>query len=245
MAFKKLKLPSILIFVILLGCKTVSLQTSQTKTTQQIPLGSIGTNKDFLLQQHYNNTAIPNYQNLIKLAVSIKPFTKQSFKAFEKAKTLQVANVNIVNVDSFPNKPYYLELHIADKVGVINALNAEGNTGIKEYLSHDPRTNVVMVISLALNNTDLETIKTAEAVFLVEHSPKTYALKWYKDKTNTGIIPFNAGVMFEYQTAHCCWDENNRRQLHIVDLVTTFNSCPNGTYRSANRAKKNSNDFKI
>ncbi len=36
--------------------------TSQTITTQQLPLGYIGIDKGFLLQETFNNMAIPKYK---------------------------------------------------------------------------------------------------------------------------------------------------------------------------------------
>ncbi|GAA3614564.1 hypothetical protein Q4Q39_02660 [Flavivirga amylovorans] len=248
---KKLKIQvfkmclSISITCFIVSCKTISLQSYQTKTTQQITVGSIGTDKDFLLQQEFNSAAVPKYVEPIKLAVSIKPFTKQTFKNFTKAKALQSAKVKINYIDSIANKPKYIELQIADKVSIINAFNRKDNEDIKNYLSHNQNTNVVISISMALNENDLNNVTKANAVFLVEDIRKTYALQLYEANKKTGTIVFNDGIVFGYKTANCCWQENNKYQLNIVDLVTTFNSCPNNTYRYSKRAKKKINYYKL
>ncbi|AUP79692.1 hypothetical protein [Flavivirga eckloniae] len=227
------------VFCILQGCKTIDIrQTSQTNTTQQVVLGSIGLGKDFLLQNEFNNTAIPNYKTSLKVAVKVVPFNKQTYKSFIKAKALQPANVKIHYVDSIKNKPKYVKLQIADKVAVIDALNNTENTSVKKYLSNNTNATVLTSISLALNQNNLDALTHADAVFLIEKGLKTYVLKLYKDGKQTQFIQFNQGVVFTYKTSNCCWQENKKHQVDIVDLVTEFNSCPNKTYRSAKRAEK-------
>ena len=82
-------------------------------------------------------------------------------------------------------------------------------------------------------------------MFLVENGLKMYALQLYKNGDKTDMIRFNEGVVFTFKTASCCWQENKRYQLNIVDIVEDFNACPNKTYSSANRAKKKVNYFKL
>ncbi|SFZ93397.1 hypothetical protein SAMN05428642_103110 [Flaviramulus basaltis] len=239
-----LKLISILL--VLTSCKTIDFnQVSQTKTTQQVVLGSIGSEKEFLLQTGFNNSAVPSYKSPIKLSVVIKPFTKHTHKTFLKAKAVQSANIIVRYVDSLPNKPTYTQLQIADKVELIKALNADENTQVKDYLSHNPKGQVLTGISLTLNKETLEAITGADAVFLVEQGYKTYAIQLYKNKVKTQTIYVNEGIVFEYQTSYCCWQENNKHQLDIVDLVSKYSGCPNNTYRSSKRAKMNINYYKL
>ena len=228
------------------SCKTFNIdQSIQTKTIQQVSLGSIGSEKDFFLEKGFNGSAVPNYKSPIKLSVIKKPFTKQTYKAFLKAKALQSVDINIRYVDSIPNKPAYIQLQIIDKVAVINALNSLENKDIKDYLSLQTYANVLTSISLVLNQKDTENITNADAVFLIENGLKTYALQLYKDKIKTGVIPFNQGVVFAYQTSNCCWQESKRHKIDIVDLVNAYNNCPKRTYRSAKRAEKTINYYKL
>lgn len=228
------------------GCKTISIhQASQTNTTQQVTLGSIGSEKEFLLQKEFNGNAVPNYKSAIKLAIITKLFTKQTYKAFTKAKALQSADINIYYVDSIPNKPTYIQLQIVDKVAVINALNNQENKEVKAYVSHNTDASVLTSISMALNQNDIENIASADAVFLIEKGLKTYVLQLYKDDVKTQTIQFNQGVVFEYKTSSCCWKKNKTQQLNIVDLVGRYNDCPNGTYRSLKRAQKTINYYKL
>ncbi|WP_034045132.1 hypothetical protein [Wocania ichthyoenteri] len=228
------------------NCKTINLsQTSQTNTTQPVSLGSIGTGKDFILQKGFNNTAVPSYKAPIKLAIKVKGFNKQSFKSFTKAKAVQSANVSINYIDSVANKPKYIQLQIADKVSLIKQLNGKENTQEKRYLSHNPYAKILTSITIAFSQKDIQRITSADAVFLIENSLKTYALQLHKTKGDKEIIAFNEGVVFEYQASNSCWQENSRHNFDIVDLVSALNDCPKKTYRSPKRAKKKINYFKL
>jgi hypothetical protein len=230
------------LFMLVASCRTININLeSQRNTTQQLSLGSIGSSKDYILQKGFNSSAIPSYKEPIKVWVTIKPFNKQTFKTFTKAKALQPADVAINYVDSIAVKPKYIQLQIADKVAVITALNSEVNTAVKNYLTHNTYANVLTSVSLTLNTHDLENITKADAVFLVENGVKQYALQLYEKQVKTQIILFNQGVVFEYKTSNCCWQENKYHKLDIVDLVSDFNSCPSNTNRSAKRAEKKIN----
>ncbi|HEX9601148.1 MAG TPA: hypothetical protein VF985_06640, partial [Mariniflexile sp.] len=213
-------------------------QVSQTNTTQQVVLGSIGLEKDFILQSEFNNTAIPDYKTPIKVSPIVTPFNKHTLKIFTKANALQAAKVTVNYVDSIKTKPHYIKLQIADKVAVIDAINNEENTAVKKYLSYNTDANIITSISIALNQHDLDAITKADAVFLVEKGYKTYVLQLYEDAAKTQTIPFNQGVVFAFKGSNCCWQANKYHKLDIVDLVSEFNNCPNNTYRSAKRSEK-------
>ncbi|MDD7886044.1 hypothetical protein [Flavivirga sp. 57AJ16] len=233
-----------LVVWLLQGCKTIDLrQRSQTNTTQQVSLGSVGLDKDFILQEEFNNAALPNYTAPLKISVKLMPFNKQAYKAFNKAEALQSATVRVNYIDSVKNKPRYIKLQIADKVAMIDALNDTNNRSVKNYLGHNAHTNIITSISWALGQSDIDAVMNADAVFLVEKGLKTYVLQLYKGGAKTQVIPFNRGVVFGYKGSNCCWQENNRRQINIVDLVSEFSHCPNKTYRSSKRAKKKTKLF--
>ncbi len=235
------------VFICLMSCKTIVFnQVTQTKTTKQVVLGSIGSEKEFLLQKGFNNSAVPNYKTPIKLSIIAKPFTKQTYKTFTKAKALQSADIKINYIDSIPNKPKYIQLQIADKVAVLTALNSEENNAVKAYLSLNTYAQVLTNMSLVFNQKDIESINKADAVFLVENGLKTYALQLYRDKVKTQTISFINSIVFEYQVLNCCWQENKKHQLDIVDLVSKYTNCPKNTYRSSKRAeKKITNYYKL
>ncbi len=235
-------------FIILLfcSCKTGSIYSEpQNVTKHKVALGTIGTDKDFILQSGFNSAAVPRYKNPIKVSALVTPFTKQTYKTFLKANVLQSAKTDVDYIDSLNVKPKYIQLKIADKVNLIKALNEKSNQSIKAYLSNKTSANIVTSISVAFSSEVLKAIQQAESIFLVETKAKTYALQIDRSNAEKQIIHFSEGVVFAYNTANCCWQENKHRQLDIVDFVTGYNSCPNKTYRSSNRAKKKINYFKL
>lgn len=240
---------TLMLIVVLLGvisCKSVSIyQKAQTSTTKQLTLGSIGLDSDFIFQTDFNNTAIPVYNVPIKLSITAIPFDRQSHKQFVRAKQLQAANIDINYLDSIANKPKYLNLKIADRVAVLDALNANENRSVKDYLKNSNGANVLTGLSYAMNDEDINKMLSAEAVFLVKKGHKTYVLELYEKGIKGDVIHFNDGVVFSFETSACCWQENNKHQLNIVDLADKLNGCPYGTYRSSKRAEKKVNYYKL
>lgn len=234
------------LLLFLTTCKTLSIsQALQTKTIEPLVLGSIGSGEEFILQNEFNNTSYPAYEEPIKVSVLKMPFNKSSYKSFLKAKNAQSNNVSIQYVDSLKEKPYYIKLQIADKVALVTALNNKTNNDVKEHLSINPSAKLVTGLSIALNKDHLKKLEQAKSIFLVEQSLKTYALQWLTVDNKKEFIYFSEGTVFEYKTANCCWQENKKHQLNIVDLVNRYTNCPNKTYRSVNRAKKKVNYYKL
>lgn len=228
------------------GCKTVSVNSkTQTKTTQNVVLGSVGTIQSFILKSNYNNAAMPNYNKPIKVSAVAIPFTKQNFDAFKKATLLQNAIVNINYVDSSKTKPKFISLDIIDKVSVINTLNNKDNLEVKNYLSTDAEAKIVTQIAIAVKEQLLKSIVGADNLFLVQNGLKSYALQLYKNDKIVDVISFTDGVVFAYKTANCCWKANSNYRVNIVDLRDDSKSCSNKTYSSANRAKNKINYFKL
>ncbi len=238
-------------FILIVACILVSCKTNhltgekRSHARNQIAIGSVGQEKDFILQKDFSNVAIPCFNNPIKLNVTTQSFTKQSFKAFTTAKAFQTAEVAVTYIDSLETKPKYLQIDIADKLAFIKALNSHCNIDVKSYLALNKHAVLITGISLALKQTDIHKITTANAVFLIENGLKDYALKLYKEDSETEILRFNNGIIFGYQTSHCCWQDNKKHRLHIVDLVSSFNDCPFKSYRSSYKAIKKTNPYKL
>lgn len=233
----------IISLVLLTSCKTSILNMNTSVTSKQMTIGAIGKKKSFLFQKTFSNEAIPNYKKPVKLGINLKPFNKNTFSNFLAANRFQPAELNITYVDSLPEKPGYIEIHLADKVGVLAALNSKENKGTSSFLSTDKNAEMIIAISMAFNNKELKRLTSAKAVFLVEKSYKTYALELHDPKNNKSFIYFHEGVVFEYEMAHPCWKENIHHQISIVDLVN--GSCPKGTFRNSSRAKNPINYLKI
>ncbi|WP_298535912.1 hypothetical protein [uncultured Algibacter sp.] len=234
------------LIALLMGCKTTSINKASHETTiQRIPICSIGLDKDVVLQTAHNNVAWPVYNAPIKLVVEVVPFSQQTYKSFLNASAVQFNDIRINYVDSLESKPEFVTLKLIDKIAVLKALNTKENKSVKDYLSLNPSANIVTSVSLAFNEEQLKALKMAESVFLIEHTPKTYALELYSLKNEKQIISFNQGVAFAFKKQNCCWQEDKAHHINIVDFVQTNKNCPNKTYRKAKKAKTKVNIYKL
>jgi|GEM_PF-1498388 len=222
----------------LIGCQSSNVLNLNKGVLEPVTLGGIGNSNDNLWQHDFNSTAVANYKESIKIEVSVKYFTKPDYNLYAKAKTYQSSKIDIVFDDSLKIKPRYVSFKIVDKPGVIDALNALYNLSLKEYLSNQKKSDMITSVSVALNNKQLEQVLSADEVFLVANGVKSYALQFYKNREAKELLKFNEMVVFDYEASCLCWQEDNRRQLQVVDLASGTN-CPKNTYKSAQQSKKN------
>jgi hypothetical protein len=230
----------------MVSCKSVHINNeSQTTTSENLQLATVGEKKNFVLEQDYNHTAIPNYNVPIKVQVTIEHFNKATYKAFTKANSNQSNSLTINYIDSLNEKPKFVKLEISDRVAVLKALNAKPNTDVRDYLSSKKDAHMITAISLALKKEDITLLIDANEVFLEASGLKSYSLKAYSRNGLTQILEFNQGVVFSYQASNFCWKENSKYQLEIADIVESTDKCPNTSYRSAKRAKTKIDYFKL
>jgi hypothetical protein len=236
----------IVISASIVSCKTITVEQEKLNTTQQnITLGTIGERKDFLLEQDYNSTALPFYSNPIKINFSVLNFSTSSYKAFSKANNNKTVPLQFTYADSSAHKAKYLKLEIADRVAVLDVLNDAYNESIKNYIHNKKDAHVISAISIAIGDIKMKAITEADVLFLEQEGKKNYIIKAYKNKQLTMSLKFSDGVVFAYQASNFCWQENEQHQLDIVDIVESTDKCPNKTYRSAKRAKKEIDYFKF
>src|SRR5690606_16134197 len=236
----------VLMILVFTACKTISVQDNQYQTTnEQIVLGSIGQDANYLLESSYYSTAIPNYTTPIKVQVTAVPFNRSSYKSYVRAQEFQNQTFQVVFVDSLEQKPSFLNMELVDQVGLITLLNDKTNQDIKEYLVNRTESHMVTKISIAFPETILKVVQEAEEVFIEPAGKKSIALHLYKEKELIKKVNFFEGVVFAYQTASCCWKENSKYQLEIVDLVESDSECPSKSYLSAQKAKKEIDYYKF
>ncbi|MEO8934106.1 MAG: hypothetical protein ABI295_07340 [Xanthomarina sp.] len=235
-----------LIFLSFVACNSISVQDKPyKKTKKQIILGSIGQDANYLLEQHYSNSAIPNFTTPIKVQATAVSFRKSSIKSFQKAQAFQTHKVQIKYIDSIELKPRFLNLEIVDQVAFINMLNAKENMDIKQYLINQNKSHIITHVSVAFTESTIQDIQEAEEAFIELTGKKSIALHLYSNNKLIKVVGFFEGVVFAYKTASCCWKENSKHQLEIVDLVDGKNKCPNKSYLSAQKAIKKINYYKF
>ncbi|MFD0963844.1 hypothetical protein [Pseudofulvibacter geojedonensis] len=227
------------------SCKTVVVDAKNSTITQRpVSLLCIGDEEDLLLESNYANNAIVAVNKPVKVIVTTNHFTKKTHKAYTNANSIQSKNINVEYSDSLEKKPIYLSISIADKVSVLDALKEKQNQSLKEYLSLQDNAKLITKISLVVKTVDIEKMQQAEEVFLAPYGLKSYALNLYSKGEIIHRVLFTDTVVFAYNSSGICWKENNKHQLEIVDLVGG-NGCPVKTFKSANRAKKKINYFKL
>lgn len=243
-AIKKIYL--FFVVALFISCKSISVANeTQIKTSQSIELGSIGEDKQFLLEEDYNSTAIPSFDKPVKVSASVLEFNKTSFKAFSLANNKESLPLTINYIDSLDTKPRFLKLELADRVSILNALNNKENNAVKDYIKNKKDAHIISAISIAFDGEKMKSILDADALFLEQEPNKTFVLKAYKNNNVIGSFKFNEGVVFAYQASSFCWQEDDKHQLNIVDIVERTDKCPNSTYRSAKRAEKKIDYFKF
>lgn len=227
---------SISILVLVTGCKTLSVNQTLYKTTvDHLTLGGVSLSNKSIVTPTSTNVAIPAYKTPVKTQATTIPFTAKTYKAYAKAAKIQI-RLDSITSDSLNYTPKFIQLHIADKVALLEALNDDSNSNLKTYLSYNPKSGIVTDISIKFPLKQLQLIQNADAIFLTELHLKTYALQLYKDGVKTEKIPLSDGTVFAYKVANACWKENRQRKLQIIDLVSTCN-CPKATYKVSQKAK--------
>lgn len=235
-----------IILLILFNCKSISISNeTQIKTSKTLELGVIGEDKVFLLEQDYNSIALPKYNEPIKVSANYLSFNKPSFKAFSEANNKKTKPLKLEYIDSLVKKPKFLKLELLDRVAVLIALNSLTNEDVKNYILNKKEAHIISAISITLDDEKMKSIADSDALFLEQDGEKKYLLRGYLEGQLKMSICFNEGVVFAYQASSFCWQENDKHQLDIVDIVESTDKCPNNSYKSAKRAKKKVDYFKF
>lgn len=216
------------VFLSMVSCSKALLTTTHHNTKVQLQLGEIGEDENFALEKNYRHTAVPNYDEPVKINVRQNTFTKKTYKTFTKANTKKLA---VTYIDSLEKKPNYLTLSISDRVTVLNAINGKTNTNVKTYLSNKFNSHIVSDIGIVFSEQQQNAILQADEVFFKTHGLKAYALYLYKNGNLVTTIPFSEGVVFNYKTLNFCWKQIKYATWNIVDILEDNERCSKGTYK--------------
>lgn len=240
------KVGCIMVFACFMQCQTMAVTNEQQSlTNQRIVLGSIGIDKSFIAERDYNTITLPNYEKPIEVTVRVVPFNNRAFKSYMKAQNEQSQDIGIRYNDTLIEKPQYLKIEISDRLAVLNSLKTETNANAFQFLKNNSKTHVITALAMAVEASTLATIANAQEVFLETTGVKTYSLNIYKDAVLQQKIGFNEAVVFAYQSSYCCWKQNDKYQVALIDLVEDNDNCPEGSFRTSSRAHKNVNYFKF
>lgn len=218
------------------SCKPVIVNHEVKNATHaDLELGNIGLPGRSLLEYKFRTTAIPQYQNKIRIKAQATNFNKSKFNTYLKASPDN--KLGLVYIDSLENKPQFTELRIIDKTGYIHAIN--NDPGVLNYLKNQQDIKAITSLSVAFNNNQVQTITNAESVFLTySYDLKKSYLETIDKNGGVTNIYFGESVPFAYSVSGFCWQENTDKQIVVADVIDSWDSCPSGTYQKASKAKK-------
>src|SRR5690606_40092560 len=81
---------------------------------------------------NYVEVGVPKLEEKIRLSFQKKPFTKRSLGRYNKKVVQKEQQLEII--DSLDIRPFFYKFEIADKIGLITALNHPENSNLKTFL---------------------------------------------------------------------------------------------------------------
>ncbi len=236
---------AIILMLSCVGCYSVKVNNANmhTSTTNPIALGVIGVQKTDVLSSDFKVSAIPEYQQQIRVAVKSVDFNATTFDTYLKVS--KENKLGVTYIDSVDRKPKFVILDLLDRVGTTNELQSEHNIQTITYLKSQKNASMVTSVSMALPEALLQEITDAEAVFLSNRAYKQYQLSLVKGGKPYKTIDFAEVTIFAYKLSFFCWSENERRQITLASIIDEKSSCPKNAYRDAQKALEKMNYFKL
>ena len=95
----------LLLLFVTLSCKSVQINDlAQRSTTSVVELGTLGVETKKLETTIFQTNILPNYQNPLRVSVSLLPFTEKTFEVYTEAAQKQNQEIKMVYLDSVENK---------------------------------------------------------------------------------------------------------------------------------------------
>lgn len=216
--------------VLLLSCTPLK---QMGNSEQHMPfLGDIGNHSKSLLHSEFQKAGSPVLKEPIALSVMEVPFNKAKFKTYAKVKSDLGQKPSFAYIDSLPNKPKYLCLEIADKIGMRETLNDSGNKAVLSYLENEEDYVMISKIALVVDEMQRMQLTSAEALFLVNDANGQITVEAVKGNSKT-YCSFTSTEIFDFKVSGFCWGETPYGQKRIETLTSNGESCPRGTERKA------------
>ncbi|MHA7832355.1 MAG: hypothetical protein ACX93O_14770 [Flagellimonas sp.] len=224
-----------LMVLLLYGCGPM-LQMQSTKS--QVPIiGSIGKHRSLLFKKNFQKIGEPDLGQPINIAFEAIPFSrgkKVKYVKYLEGKGLPVPKVE-KDTTKRGGKKYY-RLRITDVVQLVEELNGEENSSLKQYLQKDVDLTLLSTISFVTGEELSTILDQAEKLYLM--SDRTGALTLIIGDVHKGHpIKLSTLEIFDFGTAGFCWQKDKRGQLNIAHVLMDGGTCPGTT--SANPQKLN------
>ena len=236
----------IILMVLTMGCSIVKDSTYEQKGNSLITgLGAIGLEKTTLLGTSFNQIGNPELSNKVSVQFSLIPFNKNTYNTYKAyVKNNAIDNVLLKNDSTTERIPRYISLKIADRIGMVNALNDNSNKALQLYLDNDSNYKMISSIMAAVDIKIIQRLKEADEIYLISQNTSTLKLELIKEGKTVDHINFSVFQIFNYKTASFCWGKDNLNKKCIRAIVDGKNTCPKDTHKKAFKVDTK-NDFKF
>ena len=164
---------------IFMSCGVLPHKNNFDETQKDVELGVVGIKKKSIYKTDFEEIGVPHYENLIKISLIEKSFTKKSYNQYLKAiKNKKVLN-SIKYVDSLKSKPKYFEITLNDKVEVVNGIN--NNSLLFNYIKNTPEAKIVTSLRFAAPKSLNKQLLEADAFYLATDNQKKQRLYIFKN----------------------------------------------------------------
>jgi hypothetical protein len=185
--------------------------------------------------KNFTEAGFPKLEEKIKLSIQKKLFTKNSIREYNKKVHQNEQKVEII--DSLELKPHHYKLEIADKIGLITALNHIENNNLRTYLQTTQKNLIITSVEVYFPSEVSVLIDKASEIYLVNNKSSSYSLELFNKDRTRSIIDFREGTSFGYGFSAFCWRENNRRQPEVAAFRKKGRSCPGNTEKNPDKFK--------
>lgn len=221
---------------IFMSCGVLPHKNNFDETQKNVELGVVGIKKSSIYKTDFEEIGVPHYENLIKISLIEKNFTKKSYNQYLKAvKNKKVLN-SIKYIDSLKSKPKYFEINLNDKVEVVNAIN--NNSLLFNYIKNTPEAKIVTSLRFVAPQSLNSGVLKADAFYLATDNQKKQRLYIYNNQNKIGEIDMNKNDVFAFKKASFCWMATDRKKIKLATIIEEGEKCENGTNKNVEKLEK-------
>lgn len=232
-----------LMVLLLYGCGPM-LQMQSSKS--QVPIiGSIGKHQSLLFKKNFQKIGEPDLGHPISIAFEAIPFSKGKKTKYVKYREGKGLSLPKVEKDTSKRKEQkYYRLRITDVVQLVEELNRDENSGLKQYLQEDVDLVLLSTISIVPGEELSTKLNQAEKLYLM--SDRTGALTLIIGDVHKGFsIKLSSLEIFDFGTASFCWQKDKRGKLNIAHILMDGGTCPGTTTANPQKLNKTPDYLKL
>tara|TARA_B100000949_G_C14133787_1_gene387753 strand:+ start:130 stop:798 length:669 start_codon:yes stop_codon:yes gene_type:complete len=209
------------------------------KVQSQVPvLGSIGKHQSSLFEKGFQKIGEPELDRAISVAIETVPLSGKMKTRYEKYRE-QLGKqplVKIMDSTQIENLSYY-KLEITDVVRLVEQLNSDKNSYLKNYLQEDVELVLLSSMSIVVDQTLSQKLDKAEKLFLKTGSDGALFLQISGGAQDGKPIQQSSLEIFDFERGNFCWKLDNRGRINIAQILMDGITCPGST--KANPEKLN------